>query len=141
MSRDSRNLAVHKRAADIFRGRRIDDITVVACRARCATWCSHGTMIKRFVFAREDRPGEAWLSRFVAGRDAAERWYLGENLQDAPTAAECRDALSRHCSELVPHYDRVCGLVGEDDLAHRLTLGPTAARASCSPPAVRRSMA
>jgi predicted choloylglycine hydrolase len=77
-------------------------------------------MIKRFVFAREDRPGEAWLSRFVAGRGAAERWYLGENLQDAPTAAECRDALSRHMPELVPHYDRVCGLVGEDDLAHRI---------------------
>jgi predicted choloylglycine hydrolase len=27
-------------------------------------------MLKRFVFAREDRPDEAWLARFAAGRDA-----------------------------------------------------------------------
>jgi hypothetical protein len=30
-------------------------------------------MRKRFVFAREDRPREAWLARFAQGRDEAER--------------------------------------------------------------------
>jgi hypothetical protein len=29
---------------------------------------------KRFVFAREDQPGEAWRARFAAGRAEAERW-------------------------------------------------------------------
>ncbi|HWK45635.1 MAG TPA: C45 family autoproteolytic acyltransferase/hydrolase [Stellaceae bacterium] len=77
-------------------------------------------MLKRFVFAREDRPDAAWLARFAAGREEAERWYLGEGLADPPTAAECRAALGQHMPELVPHYDRVCALVGDDDLAHRV---------------------
>src|ERR1700688_794476 len=77
-------------------------------------------MLKRFVFAREDRPGAAWLARFAAGRTRAERWYLGEGLADAPPAAESRAALRRHMPELMPHYDRVCALVGDDDLAHRM---------------------
>ena len=77
-------------------------------------------MLKRFVFAREDRPDAAWLARFAAGRDETERWYLGEGRAAAPTAAECRAALSHHMPELMPHYDRVCALVGDDDLAHRM---------------------
>jgi len=77
-------------------------------------------MHKRFVFEREDRPGADWLARFVAGRDEAERWYLGEGRAAAPAAAECRAALRHHMPELLQHYDRVCALVGDDDLAHRL---------------------
>ena len=77
-----------------------------------------GAMRKRFVFEREDRPGSAWLSRFIAGRAEAERWYLGEGRADAPTAAECRAALSRHMPELMPHYDRACAVAGDDALAH-----------------------
>ena len=77
-------------------------------------------MIKRFVFAREDRPGEAWLSRFAAGRNETERWYRGEGLEDAPSAAECRDALRRYMPELVRPYERACDLLGDDDLAHRI---------------------
>src|SRR5262249_29014819 len=57
---------------------------------------------------------------FVAGRGDAERWYLGEGSEDAPTAEECRNALREHMPELVPHYDRVCSLVGSDGLAHRV---------------------
>lgn len=77
-------------------------------------------MTKRFVFEREDQPGEAWLARFVAVRQAAERWYRGDGLAAPPTAAECRAALLRHMPELVPHYDRACSQVGNDDLAHRM---------------------
>ena len=77
-------------------------------------------MLKRFVFEREDRPGKAWLARFAAGRDEAERWYRGEGLADPPSAAECSEAISRHMPELLPHYDRVCALVGNDDMACRI---------------------
>ncbi len=77
-------------------------------------------MLKRFIFAREDQPGEPWLSRFIAGRQEAERWYLGGNPENAPTARECRDALNRHMPELLPQYDRACSLVGDDELAHRI---------------------
>jgi predicted choloylglycine hydrolase len=77
-------------------------------------------MEKRFVAEREVRPGKAWLERFQTGREEAARWYLGEGLKDQPTAAECRIALRKHMPELVPYYDDVCELVGEDDLAHRI---------------------
>lgn len=77
-------------------------------------------MFKRFVAVREDEPDEAWRARFVAGRDDAARWYLGSGLADPPKAAECRAALRQHMPELVPYYDRICALVGDDELAHRI---------------------
>lgn len=76
-------------------------------------------MLKRFVFEREDQPGEAWLARF-AGRQEAERWHRGEGLAEPPSAVECRVAISRHMPELLAHYDRACALVGDDDMAHRI---------------------
>jgi len=77
-------------------------------------------MLKRFVAAHEDEPGDAWRTRFAVGRDEAVRWYLGTGLEPPPCAIECRDALRRHMPELVLHYDRACALVGDDDLAHRI---------------------
>ena len=77
-------------------------------------------MLKRFVAVREDRPGEAWLAGFRAGRKEAERWYRGHDLSEPPCAADCRAALNRHMPELLPHYDLVCALVGDDDVAHRI---------------------
>jgi len=75
-------------------------------------------MLKRFVFDKEEQPGAAWLERFIVGRDEAQRWYLGEGRAGPPAAAECRAALRDHMPELLPHYDRVCGMVGDDGLAH-----------------------
>jgi len=77
-------------------------------------------MHKRFIFAREDRPDQAWLARFAAGREEAERWYLGEGRTAPPTASECRAAMCDYMPELLPHYDRVCALVGNDDRAHSI---------------------
>jgi predicted choloylglycine hydrolase len=77
-------------------------------------------MFKHFVAAIEDQPGDAWLARFVAGRAAAKRWYFGDDPAAPPSALECRNALRQHMPELVPHYDGVCALVGDDDLAHRI---------------------
>lgn len=77
-------------------------------------------MRKRFVAVREDHPGAAWLSRFGAGRIETERWYRGEGLAPPATPRECRAALLRHMPELLPEYDRVCALVGDDDFAHRV---------------------
>jgi predicted choloylglycine hydrolase len=79
-----------------------------------------GPMFKRFEAAREDEPGGHWKARFVAGRDEASRWYLGAGLEPPPTAIGCRAALRQHMPELIIHYDKVCNLVGDDDLAHRI---------------------
>ena len=77
-------------------------------------------MLKRFIFAREDQPDKEWLARFVAGREEAERWYLGKGRTSPPTGGDCRAALRDHMPELLPHYDRVCALVGDDDRAHQI---------------------
>jgi predicted choloylglycine hydrolase len=77
-------------------------------------------MLKRFVAAREDRPGPDWLARFTAGRTEAERWYFGDGRAAAPSPAECKAALVLHMPELVPEYDRVCALAGDDPLAHQI---------------------
>lgn len=75
-------------------------------------------MFKHFVAAREDEPGDAWRARFTVGRDETVRWYLGTGLEQPPRAIECRAALRHYMPELVCHYDNVCALVGDDDLAH-----------------------
>ncbi|WP_306913936.1 C45 family autoproteolytic acyltransferase/hydolase [Rhizobium mesoamericanum] len=77
-------------------------------------------MDKTFVTAREDRPGKAWLSRFVEGRAEAEKWYFGQTRSSSPTAEECRVALRQHMPELMPYYESACALVGDDEVAHRM---------------------
>jgi predicted choloylglycine hydrolase len=77
-------------------------------------------MKKRFVFLREDQPGNEWLDRFTAGRAEAERWYLGHGRTAPPTPAESRAALRGHMPELVPQHGRACALVGKDDRAHQI---------------------
>lgn len=87
---------------------------------RLSRYGNLGTMEKTFVAEREDRPGVAWLARFQAGRDEAARWYRVNEMQEPPTSTECIAALRRYMPELVSAYDDVCGLVGSDDLAHRI---------------------
>jgi predicted choloylglycine hydrolase len=73
---------------------------------------------RRFVFAREARPGADWAARFATGRDEALAWYLGQGRSAAPGPARCRAALQRHMPELLAAYDEACALVGDDPLAH-----------------------
>jgi len=73
-------------------------------------------MQKRFVFAREDRPGADWLVRFRAGRAEAEHWYRGEKRAQPPSPEECRTAIRRHMPELLGRYDEACSLLGNDTL-------------------------
>ena len=77
-------------------------------------------MQKRFVAISEDTSGNAWRERFIAGRAEAEAWYRGTGRGAPPTATECRAQLQRHMPELLGPYERVCALVGEDDLAPQI---------------------
>jgi len=77
-------------------------------------------MQKRFVAISEGTPGNAWRERFIAGRAEAEAWYRGSGRGIPPTAAECKAQLQRHMPELLGPYERVCALVGEDDLAPQI---------------------
>ena len=75
---------------------------------------------KTFVAVAEDRPGAAWQRRFQTTWPRAKSWYLKEGLGPRPTPAEGRAALRRHMPELVPMYDTLCSLAGEDEVAHRM---------------------
>lgn len=77
-------------------------------------------MRKTFVARREDRPGDIWLAAFAAGRAEAERWYRDGRRGEPPCANACRAALGQHMPELLPHYDRACALLGDDEAAHRI---------------------
>ena len=91
-------------------------------------------VLKRYVAEAEMRPGAAWLSRFQAGREEAERWYCGERPADLPSTAQCREALIRHMPELLSHYDRACAMAGDDEMAHRILshYRPADVRSGCS---------
>jgi predicted choloylglycine hydrolase len=77
-------------------------------------------MQKRFVAVREEMPGRAWLARFKEGRGEAETWYRGVGRAAPPTSADCAKALRKHMPELLPAYERVCALVGDDEVAHQI---------------------
>ena len=74
-------------------------------------------MRKRFVFAREDAPGDAWRRALRRGATRPSAGIARPG-RAAPAAAQCRAALREHMPELLPHYDRACALVGDDELAH-----------------------
>lgn len=75
---------------------------------------------KRFVAAREARPGAAWHARFSAGRAEAEAWYRGQGRAPPAAAADCRAALRAHMPELRALYDAACARVGDNPLAHAI---------------------
>ncbi len=91
-------------------------------------------MEKTFLAADEPLPGEAWRQRFIAGWPAMRTWYLKEGLAPRPTVPAARAALQRHMPELLPVYERLCALVGDDDIAHRCLscLDPPPVIAGCS---------
>jgi predicted choloylglycine hydrolase len=76
-------------------------------------------MEKTFVAIAEERPGPAWQAFFRARWPDGKSWYLSEGLDARPTAAEGRAAIAEHMPELMPVYDRVCALAGDDEIAHR----------------------
>ena len=91
-------------------------------------------VLKRYVAEAEAQPGLAWLSRFQAGREEADRWYRGERPVDLPSGTDCREALARHMPELLAHYDRACAMAGDDEMAHRILshYRPADLRSGCS---------
>src|SRR5258708_31918641 len=76
-------------------------------------------MEKPFLEVEEAMPGEAWRQRFLAAWPGMRSWYLKEGLAARPTVPAARAALERHMPELLPIYERLCALVGDDDIAHR----------------------
>ncbi len=68
-------------------------------------------------------PGDKWRRRFVAKWPEARAWYLGEGDDARPSLAACRAALTDHMPEIVPVWERMCALAGDDEVAHRYLTG------------------
>ena len=69
---------------------------------------------------REAQPGPRWRALYDATWPAYRRWYLAEGADARPSMDECQDALRRHLPELVPTWQRLCRLTGDDEVAARM---------------------
>lgn len=66
---------------------------------------------------RESEPGPRWRALFDATWPAYRSWYTREGLAARPSPQECRHALTRYLPELVPTWERLCRLSGDDSVA------------------------
>ncbi|HNP36406.1 MAG TPA: C45 family autoproteolytic acyltransferase/hydrolase [Woeseiaceae bacterium] len=87
-----------------------------------------------FTAVGEAMPDEKWRSLFRKLWPAYRRWWRSEGANKRPSLRECRAALIQHMPELMPVYERLCGLAGNSDQASRfLSLYlPPAYMAGCS---------
>jgi predicted choloylglycine hydrolase len=69
---------------------------------------------------RETEPGPRWRALFDATWPAYRSWYTREGLAARPSLPECRDALARYMPELVPTWEGLCRLSGDDSVAARM---------------------
>ena len=69
---------------------------------------------------REAEPGPRWRALYNATWPAYRRWYTQEGLTARPSVNECRRALSQHLPELIPTWERLCRLSGDDSVAARM---------------------
>lgn len=72
-----------------------------------------------FVAISERRPGAKWQGMFAQSWPRYRGWYLSEGLGSRPTPEQSRAALGVHMPELLPVYDGMCELVGDDPVARR----------------------
>jgi predicted choloylglycine hydrolase len=69
---------------------------------------------------REAAPGPRWQALFEATWPAYRSWYTAHDVEARPTLAEARAALGQHMPELVPQWERLVELTGDDALAARM---------------------
>ncbi len=69
---------------------------------------------------REAVPGPRWRALYDATWPAYRRWYAKDGLAARPSLDECRRALSRHLPELIPTWERLCRVSGDDPVAARM---------------------
>lgn len=91
-------------------------------------------MATHFCTIDEQQPGIKWQQRHRISWPAYREWYLSKGMSGRPASALGRQKLQQYMPELVSTYDRLCELVGDDDLCHRfLTLyDPPRLAVACS---------
>ena len=80
-------------------------------------------MRREFQAICEAEAGHHWQELFEELWPEYQNWYLSEGAEKRPSLAECRAALRYHMPEIVPLYERLVELAGNDETAARfLTL-------------------
>jgi len=69
---------------------------------------------------REETPGPRWQALFEATWPAYRAWYLSEGDDARPDLATCRARLAKHMPELLPTWEAMVALAGEDEVAARM---------------------
>ncbi|RYP82132.1 peptidase C45 [Nocardioides guangzhouensis] len=69
---------------------------------------------------REEQPGPRWQALFSATWPAYRAWYLQDGEDARPDLATARAQLTRHMPELVPTWEAMVALAGDDDVAARM---------------------
>lgn len=69
---------------------------------------------------RELTPGPRWQALYAATWPAYRRWYTREGLAARPALDDCRHALAEYLPELVPTWERLCHVTGDDPVAARM---------------------
>ncbi|WP_119460762.1 C45 family autoproteolytic acyltransferase/hydolase [Rhodospirillaceae bacterium SYSU D60014] len=64
-------------------------------------------------------PSVKWQQRFTTLWPRYRAWYLRDALDARPSFAECRGALRTHMPELLPVFEQLSALSGEDEIAWR----------------------
>jgi predicted choloylglycine hydrolase len=76
-------------------------------------------MTLTFEAVREDRPGGRWQASFRRHWPGWKAWYLAAQRSDAPSLRVSERALAGHMPELVPVWERLVQLAGDDEDAAR----------------------
>ena len=91
-------------------------------------------MILSFEAVDERIPGEEWERFFSNVWPSYRSWFLCQGEKARADRATCREKLSRYLPELLPTYERLSSLAGEDELAVRFLsmVDPPPFMAGCS---------
>jgi predicted choloylglycine hydrolase len=92
-----------------------------------------------FEAINEPLPGPAWQAHFRRLWPGYRRWFLSRGGHRGPSLAESERALRRHMPEMLPVWERLVSLAGDDALAARFLTGwcPPRYLAACSQAACR----
>ncbi len=93
---------------------------------RPTDWSTPGPVDSRRTFPlhltayQEDTPGRRWKALYDATSAAYSSWYMSQGFSDRPSLAECRQQLLKHMPELVPVWEQLVKLSGNDTVTARL---------------------
>ena len=108
------------RWASVVEPASVVELALVVERARVAELVKTTSRTLTLHAYREAEPGPRWRALYQATWPAYRRWYTREGLAARPNLDECRRALSHYLPELMPTWERLCRLSGDDPVAARM---------------------